>query len=354
MTYNTTTINGYINGALNTSIAVASGTAFSINSPGLGIGGSIARITGNQVGWTGYMYYPTIYNRALSSQQILDLYNNQSYLITNSLLQRGQNWTACVTPNDGLQNGATVCSNNLVIAGTAPTAPVLIIPNNGNNTLTNLSVFLLWNSSIDIDGYPLTYNINLTSQFCANQYYSGVSATNYTTTLLSTFDKCGYYNWSVQAFDGSLYSPWSSIFNFSITPYVNINLTQNLSDFGNMGPLQSNTTINNSPPPFVVQSNSNVLVNVTVSATPLFSTSGLGNKSFEFKANTSYMGNSSFNFQNSTTVWTPMGSTAQLVIAQLNYPPFNNTAGIDLNVTVPQAEPPGQKISTITVFGAES
>ncbi len=297
-----------------------------------------------------------IFNRTLSAQEILNIYNNQSYIMDSSMLKKGQNWTACITPNDGTQDGSTVCSNNLVVLNSAPTAPVLVLPSNGNSSLTAIQPLLLWNASSDADGDTLTYNINLTSQFCANQFFTGVSATNYTTPVLSTNDKCGVYFWNVEANDGTLNSSFSSTFNFSIQVNVNINLTQNFSNFGNMIPGQTNTTVNNNPPPFIVQSLSNVLVNVSINATTLFNLSGLGNTTFMFKANTTNSSNTfnAFNTTYSNMTWTPMTSTPKSVIAYLNFPPYNNTAAIDLNVTVPNGEPPGLKVSTITVYGVES
>lgn len=55
-----------------------------------------------------------IYNRALSSAQVLADKNGYDFIAKQSLTA-GQNWTACVTPNDGIQDGTTVCSSELQI-----------------------------------------------------------------------------------------------------------------------------------------------------------------------------------------------------------------------------------------------
>jgi len=56
-----------------------------------------------------------IFNRSLSTEQILNLYNNKTYLIDSSETSIGDNWSACVTPNDGTEDGTKVCSNNITI-----------------------------------------------------------------------------------------------------------------------------------------------------------------------------------------------------------------------------------------------
>jgi hypothetical protein len=56
-----------------------------------------------------------IWNRSLSATQVLALYQNKSNLIVSQELSGGQNWTDCVTPNDGTSDGTMVCSNNLLI-----------------------------------------------------------------------------------------------------------------------------------------------------------------------------------------------------------------------------------------------
>ena len=56
-----------------------------------------------------------IYNRSLSAEQILALFNNRTDLIVSQETSVGDVWQACVTPNDGSSDGVEVCSNNLTI-----------------------------------------------------------------------------------------------------------------------------------------------------------------------------------------------------------------------------------------------
>ncbi len=111
------------------------------------------------------------WDRELSPEQILALYNNQTDLIVSNETTVGDVWQACVTPNDGYQDGATNCSNTLAVLG----APVNVsydisscqeISLNGTYTLTSDLTGNLSNGaclkitgddiSIDCDGHSIT------------------------------------------------------------------------------------------------------------------------------------------------------------------------------------------------------
>lgn len=56
-----------------------------------------------------------IYNKSLSSEQIMALYNNGDDIIISEETVVGDNWSFQATPNDGVQDGATATSNSLLI-----------------------------------------------------------------------------------------------------------------------------------------------------------------------------------------------------------------------------------------------
>lgn len=298
-----------------------------------------------------------LYNRTLSPQEILLLNKSRTDIIVSQELRAGQIWQAAITPNDEKTDGATKFSNNITVRSTAdnaPTAPTLVSPANGTTTLRNLNVTFKWNAATDADGDPLTYALNLTSQLCVNQYFKDIATLNYTTRL-QTRDVCGAYNWRVRANDTKIFGVYSGTFNFSIQPFVNITLTANLSDFGTMQVRQKNDTTDENPASFVVESNSNVLVNVTVKAlSDLWSRSGLGNNSFRFKVNTTSEPNS-FNFTTvSQRTFTPIKSVNKKAVTKLKFKNSNNSAKIELEVTVPDDEPSGQKSSNLVVTGLQA
>jgi len=101
-----------------------------------------------------------IYNRSLSSEQIMALYNNRTDLIVGNETTIGDNWSACVTPNDGKEDGSRVCSNNVTIF----TGPPLCGTITSNTTLTQsitatgtCITFGASNIELDCAGYQIEY-----------------------------------------------------------------------------------------------------------------------------------------------------------------------------------------------------
>jgi hypothetical protein len=321
------------------------------NAGALSIGREITQGTEYYRGWIDDL---ALYNRTLTPEQILLIYRNKTNIIGANETRKGERWQACITPNDGSRDGNTSCSNNLTIRNSVPTTPTLLNPNKGNDTLTILQIPFDWTASTDLDDDALTYQLNLTSQFCADQTFSSISDSNFTSPELATVDACGVYFWNVRAFDGQDYGSFSELFNLSIQSLVNITLIQNLTDFGNMQVREINDTTDNNPVPFIVQSDSNVLVNISVKAlADLWTTSGLGNNSFRYKANTTNE-TGSFNLSRSQTSFTPVTGSFTFAIARLNFTNTNDTAAIDFEVTVPDAEPAGQKSANVVILGAQS
>ncbi len=56
-----------------------------------------------------------IFNRSLSAEQILALNNSRTDLIVSQETDNQDIWKACVTPNDGTEDGIEQCSNNLTV-----------------------------------------------------------------------------------------------------------------------------------------------------------------------------------------------------------------------------------------------
>jgi uncharacterized delta-60 repeat protein len=56
-----------------------------------------------------------IFNKSLNESQIKAIYQNKTDMIVSAQLSAGQNWSACITPNDGYEDGLTKCSSNLTV-----------------------------------------------------------------------------------------------------------------------------------------------------------------------------------------------------------------------------------------------
>lgn len=142
----------YINGLLvNTTINTANATYTDTTPVTLGIQNNLA------FPFRGLLDNVQLYNISLSAQQILALYNNRTNLIVSQELKKNDVWSACVTPNDGLIDGVTVCSNNLSVNSPPVVNSANISSKFGlNTTLENITG--TWNTT-DLDNNPL---VNIT------------------------------------------------------------------------------------------------------------------------------------------------------------------------------------------------
>lgn len=100
-----------------------------------------------------------IFNRSLSAQEIQALYNNRTDLIVSQETTLGENWSACVTPNDGYIDGSQVCSNNLTILNGASIIS-LVNPTDANISYLPRGNILINVTATDVDGLAnITINL---------------------------------------------------------------------------------------------------------------------------------------------------------------------------------------------------
>ncbi len=81
-----------------------------------------------------------------------------------------------------------------------------------------------------------------------------------------------------------------------------------------------------------------------------FTLAALGSTAFQFKARQNET--NAYNTTGSQATYTPMDAILKNVLKQLNYSDASDTAYVDINITVPDSEPPGTK-STDVLFRAE-
>ena len=250
---------------------------------------------------------------------------------------------------------AEITNNLTILTGQPPCTVNLTFPNNGNDTLINRTLTFLWQPACDPDNQTLTYSINITSEFCSDIYDTNISATNYTSIYeLGTYDECGWYNWTVRAYDGYYYGNWSDIWNFSIQPYIALFLINNTVDFGDADNDQTNDTTDDNPPPFLMRSDGNVftdVVNVTANQS-FFTGESYTDSDFQMKVdNSTELG--SFNWTGSAFNWINL-TTIQKIIDYLDWHDQNDSAEIDVKVHVPLDETPGLKVTGLVFYGEQS
>ncbi|MEM4246945.1 MAG: LamG-like jellyroll fold domain-containing protein, partial [Candidatus Woesearchaeota archaeon] len=114
-----------------------------------------------------------IFNRTLSAQQIAEIFNEQNNTgipatIVSQETKIGEVWQACITPNNGLVDGITACSNNVTIQEEPVYLPVLFLnyttPTPANNTQSyNRSVQINVSANVESNLSSFKYDWNGTN-----------------------------------------------------------------------------------------------------------------------------------------------------------------------------------------------
>ncbi len=174
-----------------------------------------------------------IYNRSLSEEQIrlLNSSNGEDWLtIVSQETTAAENWSACVTPNDGTQDGIEVCSENISILNLQPEVTL----NNPPNGTSNISVSHVFNANMsnDLNLLNATLYHNISGSWQANQTLTISGITNSTNFSVANILP-GIYEWNVQVCDiHNLCKQAPQNFTFTVTsfpPQVSLNTPVNSS-----------------------------------------------------------------------------------------------------------------------------
>lgn len=246
------------------------------------------------------------------------------------------------------------------LVNSAPVSPTLYYPANNTNISQRRPNFNWSNSSDPDGGYATYYTLNLTCGGCSASCYQpnigSITTTNYTIQSPLCIDT--KYNWSVTACDDYGACNTSFIFNFTVKSSANLILIVNVSNFTSMSMGQSNDTLDRSPTQLVAANIGNVIINVTINATALFSSVSLDTYYYQYEASVNKT--NGFISACSQTTFANMTLAAQKLFCNMTYENNtalgNNTGNIELNITIPFGEPPGSKTSTIEVgyYAAET
>ena len=147
----------YINGELVGSAAYDSGNNNSLDT---GTNFQIGARSGANL-FNGTIDEIRIYNRSLSAQQILALYNNRTDLIVSQEILQGQNWSFQATPNDGANDGAMNTSNNVTILDPPPNVTGLVPTLNSEFTVGK-TIEISANITDNLPFSNETFTVNLT------------------------------------------------------------------------------------------------------------------------------------------------------------------------------------------------
>ncbi|MDP3989805.1 MAG: hypothetical protein Q8Q01_01215, partial [archaeon] len=296
-----------------------------------------------------------ILNRSLTDEQIINLYNNRTDLISFNETSVDDIWQACVTGNDGIEDSIEVCSDNLTIqalvANTLPTVPELVSPLN-NSAITNRTPSFIWNNSVDADIDTLTYQILVDDNSAFNNVEINVSSiaegtTNTTYDSATTLNVDTVYYWKIRANDSTGYGEFSNVSNFTLQSLLSITISTDTVAFGSLGQNERNDTTDNNPFPFSAENSGNIISNVTITATSYFSTPAFPSEYYQFRIEANET--DGFDISRSNMTWVNMSdSSATPHVINLNWESIKNDFLTAINITVPDDEPAGAKSSTVT------
>ena len=362
-------------------------------------GGLSANIT--FINWTlafGPRFAEPTYNISITNG------TSASQTFTAQAQQKNETWWCDVVPYDGNSFGNQVNSSNITIANSPPYVPLLFQPPDGNAS-SSIRTNFTWSVSNDEDMDAINYTLlidcfNRTSGGnCptnpANDFnvtFIGNSSTNQTLSfdLIYRSDDNLVYNWTVNATDGTNTSAFREFKrNFTIDSLVDLTfealdddlgvggctggLNLNGINFGTQSPDTNDNTTDNSPNAFGIINSGNVVVDVNVTGTQLFTGTNPG---YEFKS-TNYSARSTgcsdedfdpkfsaFNSSKTPIVFIPLNTTSVKAIGSFNYTGGSDGAGgaggttskgdtveVDINISIPSDEFGSTKSSVVNFTG---
>jgi parallel beta-helix repeat protein len=191
-------------------------------------------------------------------------------------------------------------------------------------------------------------------------------STYYWSSALLAFSK-DYY-WRVLANDTYNVSLWSSVFNFTILPTVSCTEPVDEVDFGVMcifenqttcdtwpgGGLGSHTndTLDNHPPPYVVENDGNLNSSGEVYSTSLWESNtyrAMPSKYYQFMIGINESGSYEWALDSAWVNMTNVSADAPLSLYGFKWANSSDAFNLHINLTSPTDEPPGYKYSTTYV-----
>ncbi|MHA2425834.1 MAG: LamG domain-containing protein, partial [Candidatus Thorarchaeota archaeon] len=171
-----------------------------------------------------------IYNRTLSAEQVLALYNNRTDLLVSQETAIGDVWSSCIVPNDGTEDGLENCSNTLTVLNKPPEVSNVVLNSTSGTNYTSENLTVYWDT-VDFDGDDVhnvtNWYLNGTSITVLNMPFEkwGANATHNVSNLTLDYSNYsydgnvsgavwnaagGYDGWGAYEFDGSHYIVTSS------------------------------------------------------------------------------------------------------------------------------------------------
>jgi hypothetical protein len=247
---------------------------------------------------------------------------------------------------------STLFANDTIVVNTPPSLSLLLVPPNGNFTINRTPTFV-WNNSVDADGDQVTYNFILDDNPAFNNPEINVTGiinttgTNTTYTAETELTVDTIYYWKVRGNDSIGYGDYSSAFNFTLQSYLAVSVLRNTVNFGTVNNSQQINTSTGNPLPFWAENVGNIISNVTITATPYFTSVPYPSTNYQFRIEANESG--AFNTTTSVMSWTNMSNVSAVPhVLDLDWHSWKNDFLTGLSVFIPADEGAGVKNSTIT------
>lgn len=248
---------------------------------------------------------------------------------------------------------ANVSSFSNYSSNQPPTVPFLLFPEN-TSTTTNRTTPLSWRNVTDPEGDVFSYHLQVDDNSAFNNPEINISAiaadagkpnvSFYPTTVLAV-DTTFY--WRVRANDSQGYGLFSNASSFTVNSFLAFSLRTSNVFFPSLAISTVENTTDGSPAPFRGENTGNIFQNISVNASALWLSVGLNTTNYQFQIRANESGSFS---SLSKTSWTSFAKNLHAVVhvVELNWRDASNDFFLDLNLTVPSAEPSGTKASNIT------
>ncbi|MBN1503013.1 hypothetical protein JW930_05705, partial [Candidatus Woesearchaeota archaeon] len=261
-------------------------------------------------------------------------------------------WNCTVRAYDG-SNYSAYYSSAYNFSNSAPSKVNLSYPAGNDSFFTNRTPKFNWTAAYDLEGDTLNYHIEVSlSEDMSSPLINETGVPNLYYEQSSELDFTTYF-WRVRANDSQEFGDWSDIWNFTLRKSITITIVNDSIDFGLMELSETKNTTNNDPYPFVIRNDGNYwadLINISANQS-LWSSVSLNTQYVRIKAANSSSEPNSFDASSSETEWINLTANNQSIVSQLNYSDSVDEAEIEMLITVPPAEAPGEKqVSVLFVW----
>jgi hypothetical protein len=179
--------------------------------------------------------------------------------------------------------------------------------------------------------------------------------TTLTSRLLYFWDDQYYYNWTVRVWDGYEFSDWNTTpFTLKLSSSVILSMINSSIYLGALSKDETTNTTNASLVPLTIENAGNSFVDVNLSIYQdnwLWDTQQGPSSYFRYKIDNFTAEAGAFNWSGSQTSWSNVPQSNTTVIDFFNYTDATDVAEIDILVTVPPDEGPGNKTSSLVFTG---